>query len=258
MVLVTMLSTSSSELDMHTLNVDLGDRSYPIYIGQGLLDQPDLLRRHIPGKSALVVTNTTVAPLYRARLDRALEGLRVETVVLPDGEAYKSIESLQQIWDALVLGRFDRNTTLIALGGGVIGDITGFAAASYQRGVHFIQIPTTLLAQVDSSVGGKTGINHPGGKNMIGAFWQPRAVIADTDSLNTLPDRELSAGLAEVIKYGLIYDEPFLAWIEANIERLRARDPQALAQAIRRSCDCLLYTSPSPRDRTRSRMPSSA
>jgi 3-dehydroquinate synthase len=222
---------------MHTLNVDLGERSYPIYIGQALLDQPELLRRHIPGKSALVVTNTTVAPLYRSRLDQALEGLRVETVVLPDGEAYKSIESLQKIWDALVLGRFDRNTTLIALGGGVIGDITGFAAASYQRGVHFIQIPTTLLAQVDSSVGGKTGINHPGGKNMIGAFWQPRAVIADTDTLNTLPDRELSAGLAEVIKYGLIYDEPFLTWIEANIERLRARDPEALAYAIRRSCE---------------------
>lgn len=222
---------------MHTLNVDLDERSYPIYIGQALLDQPELLRRHIPGKSALVVTNTTVAPLYRARLDQALEGLRVETVVLPDGEAYKSIESLTKIWDALVLGRFDRNTTLIALGGGVIGDITGFAAASYQRGVHFIQIPTTLLAQVDSSVGGKTGINHPGGKNMIGAFWQPRAVIADTDTLDTLPDRELSAGLAEVIKYGLIYDEPFLSWIEANIERLRTRDAETLAYAIRRSCE---------------------
>lgn len=222
---------------MHTLNVDLGDRSYPIYIGQGLLDQPDLLRKHIPGKSVLVVTNTTVGPLYRARLDKALDGLKVQTVVLPDGEAYKSIESLQLIWDALIEGRFDRNTTLIALGGGVIGDITGFAAASYQRGVHFIQIPTTLLAQVDSSVGGKTGINHPGGKNMIGAFWQPLAVIADTDTLNTLPDRELSAGLAEVIKYGLIYDEPFLGWIENNIEALRAREPAALAYAIQRSCE---------------------
>ncbi len=222
---------------MHTLNVDLGDRSYPIYIGQTLLDQPELLRQHIPGRSVLVVTNTTVAPLYRARLDKALDGLKVDTVVLPDGEAYKSIESLQTIWDALVEGRFDRNTTLIALGGGVIGDITGFAAASYQRGVHFIQIPTTLLAQVDSSVGGKTGINHPGGKNMLGAFWQPRAVIADTDTLNTLPDRELSAGLAEVIKYGLIYDEPFLGWIENNIEALRAREADALAHAIRRSCE---------------------
>ncbi|MEW6766293.1 MAG: 3-dehydroquinate synthase [Pseudomonadota bacterium] len=221
---------------MHTLNVDLGDRSYPIYIGQGLLDQPELLRQHIPGKSALVVSNTTVAPLYRHRLDAALEGLKTASVILPDGETYKSLESLQKIWDALVEGRFDRNTTLIALGGGVIGDITGFAAASYQRGVHFIQIPTTLLAQVDSSVGGKTGINHPGGKNMLGAFWQPRAVIADTDTLNTLPDRELSAGLAEVIKYGLIYDESFLRWIEDDIDALRARDPATLAHAIERSC----------------------
>ncbi|MEW6445260.1 MAG: 3-dehydroquinate synthase [Pseudomonadota bacterium] len=222
---------------MHTLNVDLGDRSYPIYIGQALLDQPELLRKHIPGSSAMVVTNTTVAPLYRRRLDTALQGLKTSTVVLPDGEAHKSIESLQKIWDALVEGRFDRNTTLIALGGGVIGDITGFAAASYQRGVHFIQIPTTLLSQVDSSVGGKTGINHPGGKNMLGAFWQPRAVIADTDTLGTLPDRELSAGLAEVIKYGLIYDESFLGWIETNIDALRARAPSALAYAIRRSCE---------------------
>ena len=222
---------------MQTLHVELGDRSYPIHIGQGLLDQSELLRSAITGRSALVVTNTTVAPLYRQRLDAALVGLKTSTVVLPDGEAYKSIESLQKIWDALIEGRFDRNTTLIALGGGVIGDITGFAAASYQRGVNFIQIPTTLLSQVDSSVGGKTGINHPGGKNMLGAFWQPQVVIADTDTLNTLPDRELSAGLAEVIKYGLIYDEAFLSWIEANIDALRAREPQALAYAIRRSCE---------------------
>lgn len=222
---------------MHTLHVALGERSYPISIGQALLNQADLLRQHIHGRSALVVTNTTVAPLYRQRLDTALVGLKTSTVILPDGEAYKSIASLQSIWDALIEGRFDRNTTLIALGGGVIGDITGFAAASYQRGVNFIQIPTTLLSQVDSSVGGKTGINHPGGKNMLGAFWQPQAVIADTDTLNTLPDRELSAGLAEVIKYGLIYDELFLSWIEANIDALRGRNPQALAYAIQRSCE---------------------
>ncbi|MGD9889488.1 MAG: 3-dehydroquinate synthase [Halothiobacillaceae bacterium] len=222
---------------MQTLHVELGERSYPIHIGQGLLDQSALLREAIVGSSALVVTNTTVAPLYRQRLDAALVGLKTATVTLPDGEAYKSITSLQTIWDALIEGRFDRNTTLIALGGGVIGDITGFAAASYQRGVNFIQIPTTLLSQVDSSVGGKTGINHPGGKNMLGAFWQPQVVIADTDTLNTLPDRELSAGLAEVIKYGLIYDEDFLSWIEANIDALRERAPQALAYAIRRSCE---------------------
>ena len=222
---------------MQSLHVDLGERSYPIHIGQGLLNNPALLREAIMGNSALVVTNTTVAPLYRQRLDTALTGLKSTTIQLPDGEAYKSIESLQKIWDALIEGRFDRNTTLIALGGGVIGDITGFAAASYQRGVNFIQIPTTLLSQVDSSVGGKTGINHPGGKNMLGAFWQPQVVIADTDTLNTLPDRELSAGLAEVIKYGLIYDGAFLNWIEANIDALRARDPQALAYAIRRSCE---------------------
>lgn len=222
---------------MQTLTVDLGERSYPIHIGQGVLDTPELLRQAIAGNSALVVTNTTVAPLYRHRLDAALAGLKASTVILPDGEAYKSIASLQSIWDALIEGRFDRKTTLIALGGGVIGDITGFAAASYQRGVNFIQIPTTLLAQVDSSVGGKTGINHPGGKNMLGAFWQPQVVIADTDTLNTLPDRELSAGLAEVIKYGLIYDEAFLVWIEHNMEQLRARDADALAYAIRRSCE---------------------
>ena len=222
---------------MQTLHVDLGERSYPIHIGQNLLNQPELLRQAIHGKSALVVSNTTVAPLYRARLDAALHGLKTADVILPDGEAYKSIDSLQKIWDALIEGRFDRNTTLIALGGGVIGDITGFAAASYQRGVNFIQIPTTLLSQVDSSVGGKTGINHPGGKNMLGAFWQPQVVIADTDTLNTLPERELSAGLAEVIKYGLIYDEAFLSWIEAHIDALRAREAQALAYAIQRSCE---------------------
>ncbi|MFP4296112.1 MAG: 3-dehydroquinate synthase [Halothiobacillaceae bacterium] len=221
---------------MKTLNVELGERSYPILIGADLLSDPQLLRRYIPGNSAVVVTNTTVGPLYRDRLDAALEGVRHTTVTLPDGEQYKNMEVLGQIFDALVAGRFDRNTTLIALGGGVIGDITGFAAACYQRGVHFIQVPTTLLAQVDSSVGGKTGVNHPGAKNMIGAFYQPRCVLADTDTLYTLPDRELSAGLAEVIKYGLLWDREFLDWIDINLERLLNRDAAALTEAIRRSC----------------------
>lgn len=221
---------------MKTLNVELGDRSYPILIGAGLLSDPQLLVRYIPGNSAVVVTNTTVGPLYRDRLDGALEGLRHSTVTLPDGEQYKNMAVLGQIFDELVSGRFDRNTTLIALGGGVIGDITGFAAACYQRGVHFVQVPTTLLAQVDSSVGGKTGVNHPGAKNMIGAFYQPRCVIADTETLDTLPDRELSAGLAEVIKYGLLWDREFLDWIDRHLDRLLARDAEALTEAIRRSC----------------------
>lgn len=223
-------------MNMKSLIVDLDERSYPIHIGPGLLGKPNLLRQYIPGRTALVVTNTTVGPLYRARLDEALEGLRHATVTLPDGEAYKNMQTLGVILDALMENRFDRNTTVIALGGGVVGDIAGFAAACYQRGVHFIQIPTTLLAQVDSSVGGKTGVNHPGGKNMIGAFHQPRCVIADTDTLNTLPDRELSAGLAEVIKYGLIRERAFLDWIETHMSSLRARDPDTLATAIETSC----------------------
>lgn len=221
---------------MQTLTVELGDRSYPIYIGAGLLKQRELLTRHIPGRSAMVVTNTTVAPLYLGGIEHTLANLRHDHVILPDGEQHKTLETLDTIFSALLEGRYDRNTTLIALGGGVIGDITGFAAASYQRGVHFIQIPTTLLAQVDSSVGGKTGVNHRLGKNMIGAFYQPRCVIIDTDTLNTLPDRELSAGLAEVIKYGLIGDREFLDWLEANLDRLLARQPDALAYAIHRSC----------------------
>jgi len=221
---------------MITLNVDLAERSYPIYIGQNLLDQPQLLRQHIAGNSAVIVSNTTVAPLYLERLTPALKGLKTTHVILPDGEQYKTLEHLNSIFDALLEGHFDRNTTLIALGGGVVGDMTGFAAASYQRGVHFIQIPTTLLAQVDSSVGGKTGVNHPLGKNMIGAFYQPKCVIADTTSLNTLDDRQLSAGLAEVIKYGLIRDPDFFHWLENNIQQLLARDPTALAYAIERSC----------------------
>ena len=221
---------------MKTLYVELGDRRYPLYIGPGLLGQPELLRPHIPGRQALVVSNTTVAPLYLDRARAALAGLRHEAVILPDGERYKTLDTLNEVFTALLNHRLDRNCTLIALGGGVIGDMAGFAAACYQRGVHFIQIPTTLLAQVDSSVGGKTAVNHPLGKNMIGAFYQPRCVLADTDTLTTLPDRELSAGLAEVIKYGLIRDLPFLEWLEANLEALLARDPATLTEAIERSC----------------------
>ena len=221
---------------MKTLYVELGDRRYPIYIGPGLLGRPELLRPHIPGRQVLVVSNTTVAPLYLERTCAALTGLRHEAVILPDGEQYKTLAVLDEVFTALLRHRFDRNCTIVALGGGVVGDMAGFAAACYQRGVHFIQIPTTLLAQVDSSVGGKTGVNHPLGKNMIGAFYQPRCVLADTDTLATLPDRELSAGLAEVIKYGLIRDLPFLAWLEAHLEALLAREAGALSEAIERSC----------------------
>ncbi len=221
---------------MKTLHVELGDRRYPIYIGPGLLGQADLLPPLLSGRQALVVSNTTVAPLYLERACAALTGVRCETVILPDGERYKTLETLNEIFTALLNHRFDRQCTIIALGGGVIGDMGGFAAACYQRGVAFIQIPTTLLAQVDSSVGGKTAVNHPLGKNMIGAFYQPRCVLADTDTLTTLPDRELSAGLAEVIKYGLIRDRPFLDWLEVNLEALLARDATALSEAIERSC----------------------
>ena len=221
---------------MKTLHVELGERRYPIHIGPGLLGQPELLRPHIPGQQVLVVSNTTVAPLYLERTRAMLTGLRCEAAILPDGERYKTLDTLDRVFTALLDHRFDRHCTLIALGGGVIGDLAGFAAACYQRGVHFIQIPTTLLAQVDSSVGGKTAVNHPLGKNMIGAFHQPRCVLADTDTLATLPDRELSAGLAEVIKYGLIRDRPFLDWLEVNLEALLARDAAALSEAIERSC----------------------
>ncbi len=221
---------------MITLTVELGERSYPIYIGDKLLGQADLLKKHIPGNSALIVTNETVAPLYLGKTQSMLSGLKNETVILPDGEKYKNLEVLNQIYDGLLRNRFDRNTTVIALGGGVVGDMAGFAAASYQRGVHLIQIPTTLLSQVDSSVGGKTGVNHALGKNMIGAFYQPRAVLADTDTLDTLPDRELSAGLAEIIKYGLISNVEFFSWIEDNIQALLTRDKKALNYAIEISC----------------------
>ncbi|MBV5273255.1 MAG: 3-dehydroquinate synthase [Lamprocystis purpurea] len=222
---------------MTTLTVSLGVRSYPIDIGTGLIADPDRYRPHIPGGQVMIVTNTTVAPLYLEPVRAALTGLRVSTLILPDGEVYKTQDQLNRIYDALLAERFSRDCTLIALGGGVIGDMAGFAAASYQRGVAFIQVPTTLLAQVDSSVGGKTGINHPLGKNMIGAFHQPRAVIADTATLNTLPDRELSAGLAEVIKYGLIRDPDFFDWLDTHLTALRDRDPDTLAEAIRRSCE---------------------
>ena len=223
---------------MQTLTVALGDRAYPIHIGSGLLNQPELILPHLKSQQAAIVTNTTVGPLYLERVQNLLQqaGIKTVPIVLPDGEAYKNTESLNQIYEVLLQNRMERKATLIALGGGVIGDLTGFAAATYLRDVPFIQIPTTLLAQVDSSVGGKTGINHPLGKNMIGAFYQPQLVLADTETLNTLPDRELSAGLAEVIKYGLISDLPFFEWLETNITPLLARDPQALAYAIMHSC----------------------
>ena len=222
-----------------TLNVELGERSYPITIGPHLLGDGALLNRHIDGGKVAVVTNTTVAPLYLDKVAGALraQGRDVVEIVLPDGEEHKNWESLNLVYDALLQNRCDRKTTLVALGGGVIGDLTGFAASSYMRGVPFVQVPTTLLSQVDSSVGGKTGINHPLGKNMIGAFYQPRAVIADTATLDTLPPRELSAGLAEVIKHGAILDADYFAWIEQNIDKLVAREPQAMAHAIARSCE---------------------
>ncbi len=223
---------------LHQLNVELGDRSYPIFIGKELLDNPNLITDYIKGSSALIVTNSTVAPLYLDKVVKTLDTgeIRHDTVILEDGESFKTIASVESIIDSLLKNRHDRNTTIIALGGGVVGDIAGFAAAIYQRGIHFIQIPTTLLSQVDSSVGGKTGVNHPAGKNMIGAFHQPQCVIADTSTLNTLPARELSAGLAEVIKYGLIHDADFFSWLETNIEQLMQRDYQAISQAIFTSC----------------------
>ncbi len=229
---------------MKILGVELGPlkegRSYPIYIGSGVLGQADLFARHIAGKQVLVVTNDTVAPLYLEKTLAALRSThharRCDTVILPDGEQHKTLEVLNRIFDALLSKQFDRSVTLVALGGGVIGDMTGFAAACYQRGVDFIQIPTTLLAQVDSSVGGKTGVNHELGKNMIGAFHQPRCVIADIDTLDTLPDRELSAGIAEVIKYGLIGDPEFFGWMEIHMDKLLARDRTSLMYAVERSC----------------------
>lgn len=221
---------------MITLDVALGERSYPIYIGVELLDRADLIRRHLAGKEVMVVSNDTVAPLYLDRVMAALDGLRAEAVILPDGEEYKTLAQLDAIFSALLERRCSRQVTILALGGGVIGDMAGFAAACYQRGVPFIQIPTTLLAQVDSSVGGKTAVNHALGKNMIGAFYQPRCVIADIAALDTLDARQLSAGIAEVIKYGLICDKELFAWLEKNMEALVTRDRDALSYAIERSC----------------------
>ncbi|MCA0899811.1 MULTISPECIES: 3-dehydroquinate synthase [Microbulbifer] len=222
---------------MHRLDVDLGERSYPILIGSGLLTDSSQFEQYIRGKQVLVVTNETIAPLY---LKTVLDGLKafskVDVVELPDGEAFKTLDTVNRIFDSLLENRHDRGTTIVALGGGVIGDMSGFAAACYQRGVDFVQVPTTLLSQVDSSVGGKTGVNHPLGKNMIGAFYQPQLVLIDIDTLNTLPDRELSAGIAEVIKYGMICDPGFFGWLEENMDLLLARDPQALAYAVERSC----------------------
>jgi len=221
-----------------TVNVDLADRSYPIHIGGKLLTQAHMLEQHIMAKQVLIVSNETVAPLYLDMLVNQLSlNFNVSTVILPDGEKFKTLDYLNNIYDALLQNRCNRQVTLIALGGGVIGDMTGFAAASYQRGVNFIQIPTTLLSQVDSSVGGKTGVNHPLGKNMIGAFYQPKCVLIDTSVLSTLPDRELSAGLAEVIKYGAICDADFFVWLESNMARLIARDSDALSYAIKTSCE---------------------
>ncbi len=224
---------------MKTLELELGERSYPIHIGSRLIDQAELYKKHLKGSFTAVVTNETVAPLYADRVVKTLESLgqKVRLVVLPDGEVYKTWETLQKIFDALLESGADRKSTLVALGGGVIGDMTGFAAACYMRGIRFIQVPTTLLSQVDSSVGGKTGINHPLGKNMVGAFYQPQAVIADLDTLQTLPPKELAAGLAEVIKHGAIADANFFQWLECNIDSLNACDPKAMEYAVLRSCE---------------------
>jgi 3-dehydroquinate synthase len=221
---------------MKSLQVELKDKSYPIYIGSGILSQKGLLVKHIKSKQVFVVTNVTIAPLYLSQLQQSLEKFQVEVVMLPDGEQYKNLDHVTKIFDLLLEKRYGRHATLIALGGGVVGDMGGFAAACYQRGIAFIQIPTTVLAQVDSSVGGKTGVNHPLGKNMIGAFYQPQCVIADMDVLDTLNDRQLVAGLAEVIKYGLIRDIAFFEWLENNMTQLLARDKKALSYAIEKSC----------------------
>ena len=224
---------------MKTLQVSLGDRSYPIHIGSGLISKPELFKPYIANKSVFIVSNTTVAPLYSKKLINTIseDAKSIHEVILPDGESYKDWATLQKIFDAMLANGADRKSVIIALGGGVIGDMAGFAAASFMRGIRFIQVPTTLLSQVDSSVGGKTGINHPLGKNMVGAFYQPQAVIADLDTLKTLPPKELAAGLAEVIKHGAIADGEFLTWIEKNQDALNACDPKAMEHAVRRSCE---------------------
>ena len=223
---------------MRTLKVELGERSYPIYIGNDLLSNPELLNKHINSKQVVIITNETVAPLYLDKLTRALDSPSPLLIILPDGEQYKTLLSIESIFDKLLENRCARDATIIALGGGVIGDISGFAAACYQRGINFIQVPTTLLSQVDSSVGGKTGVNHPLGKNMIGAFYQPKSVLADISTLRTLPQRELSAGIAEVIKYGLIADRKFFSWLQQNMQALLELDSEATAYAIEQSCQC--------------------
>ena len=222
---------------MRTLKLNLSEKSYPIYIGQGLLSQGELLTKHISGKQVMIVTNTTVAPLYLEKVKSLLGDYQVSEVVLPDGEEHKTLDTVNLIFSALLEARFDRSCTLIALGGGVVGDMTGFAAASYQRGVSFIQIPTTLLSQVDSSVGGKTGVNHVLGKNMIGAFYQPKCVVIDVDTLDTLEDREYSAGMAEVIKYGLLGNIDFLHYLQNNIDGLMSRDKSMIIESVYRSCE---------------------
>ena len=223
-------------MSIHELEVTLGERSYCIHIGSGLLDDGDRLRGAMGGRQALLLSNTTVAPLYAAKIEAALDGLKWTKLLLDDGERYKSIESASRVWQALAELGAQRNATLIALGGGVIGDLGGFAAACWMRGIDFVQVPTTLLAMVDSSVGGKTGVNLPQGKNLVGAFWQPRLVLADIGTLSTLPDREYRAGLAEVVKYGAIGDPDFFAWLEAHADALAARDETVIAQAVQRSC----------------------
>ena len=221
---------------MHTVDVHLDDRSYPVHIGRGAISE-NLIKPHLMGNQVAVISNETVAPLYLDKLLKALDGISVDVFTLPDGEQHKTLESYSAIMDFLLTNRHNRSTTLIALGGGVVGDITGFVAATFQRGVGFIQVPTTLLAQVDSAVGGKTAVNHPSGKNMIGAFHQPRCVIADSDVFVTLPDREYRAGLAEVVKYGIIADREFFGWLEQAGSRLLEKDPETLNQAVRRSCE---------------------
>jgi 3-dehydroquinate synthase len=222
---------------VQTLQVDLGQFSYPITIGSGLLTNRELLAAQVPGRDLLIVTNATVAKLYLAKLAGSFAQRRIAECILPDGEQHKTLQTAAWVFDALVANKLNRDATVLALGGGVVGDIAGFAAACYQRGIGYVQIPTTLLAQVDSSVGGKTGVNHPGGKNLIGAFYQPRAVIADTDVLATLPDRELKAGLAEVIKHGIVWDPLFFDWLDRNTSKLLSRDAEALTYAISRSCE---------------------
>ena len=231
------MSTDSPGLYREQVTVDLGERSYPIHIGPDLLADGSLIVPHIRGRQVCIVSNETVAPLYLDVVSDTLADFDPISIILPDGEEYKTLDTVSRIYDRLLEENLGRSSTLVALGGGVIGDMVGFAAATYQRGVDFIQVPTTLLSQVDSSVGGKTGVNRPLGKNMVGAFYQPRCVLADSSTLDTLPDRELKAGLAEVIKYGLINNSEFLRWLDGNIEKILARDREALSHAIRVSCE---------------------